>query len=200
MSAKHGPPATFEQVTDAIENLTDSEWNRLRNVAAKLLWGTRFAAPDDLINETITRILAQDRKWPINVAFMVFMINAMRSIANGIRELKYTREEVLATELVNSNSNNDLRNPIEKLEDYSLDPQKILLTEELRRFAEDDLALIEENFKNDEEVTWILLGIEDNCSANDIREMSLMTPIQYETARKRLHRGLERLFPGRRRK
>lgn len=200
MSVNHGPAATFEQVTDAIENLTDSEWDRLHRDAAVLLWGTRFANPEDLINETVMRILTQDRKWPLNTPFIVFMKNAMRSVADGIRKLKSIKEEILATELADSSANNDSKDPIEQFEDNSLEPQNILLTEELRKIAEDDLALIETNFQNDKEVTWILLGVDANCSASEIREISGMNLLQYETARKRLHRGLARLFPGRRRK
>lgn len=200
MSAKHGPPATFKQVTDAIENFTNNDLIRLYAVAKPLLFGTRFASPDDLINETIERVLAQDRRWPTDVPFMVFLINAMKSVANGVRQLKYINKEVLEIDLIDSNCNDSIEDSIEQFADDTPDPQEILLINESQRLAKDDLSRIEEHFKNDDKVTWILLGIDDGCSPSEIREMSEMTLIDYETARKRLHRGLDQLFPGRRRK
>ena len=53
-------------------------------------------------------------------------------------------------------------------------------------------------FKDDDEVTLIIMAIEDGISARDLCSSYEMTTIQYDTARKRFRRGIDRLFPGRR--
>ena len=71
-------------------------------------------------------------------------------------------------------------------------------TAERRDRAKADADAIDAHFTGDDEITWVIMGLKDGQSATDIREMSGMSGTQYETARKRFRRGLEKLFPGRR--
>ena len=71
-------------------------------------------------------------------------------------------------------------------------------SQEQRDRAKADSDKIEAFFTNDSEVTWIIIGHKDGQSAAEIRELAEMTQTQYETARRRFRRGLENLFPGRR--
>ncbi len=89
---------------------------------------------------------------------------------------------------------------MEKFGNERLSPESIISTETNRSIANKDLKAIENHFKSNEAVGWVLLGIEDEMSASEIIEMSGMTKIQYESARKNFLRGLDKLFPGRREK
>lgn len=195
LESNYGAPATLEQIEQAIVGLSDIEWIRLRKMAWGHLWGTRFEDPDELINETIERMIAGRRTWNIGMAFVPWMDSAMKSVANNLRTLKRQPKVALAGDLVDSGDDP----PEEALDILSEDgetPLDALLTQEARAMAEKDLAKIEGRLKDDQEVGWILMGLEDGLGASDIQAMGEMTKTQYETARKRLRRERERLFPG----
>lgn len=195
MDSKYGAPATLEQIEQAIVGLSDVEWIRLRKMASGHLWGTRLGDPDALINEAIELLIVGRRKWNVEMAFVPWMDSAMRSVANNLRTLKTQPDVALAGDLVGDDP------PEEALDIFGEDeetPLKALLTQEARALAEKDLAKIEERFKDDQEVGWILMGLAEEMGASEIQAMGEMTQTQYETARKRLRRERERLFPGRR--
>jgi hypothetical protein len=183
---------------DAIEKLTASYWNRLHKAASSFLYGTVFSHVDELVNETLCRCLSGSRNWPSNVPFLIFFTNAMESVADGDRNLIYKTRQVLATDLLPITNNEMEFDPIENFGNDNLSPDIIITTEENRLVAEEEYKNIENYFKGNETVEWVLLGIEDEMSASEIIEMSGMTKTEYESARKSLLRGLDKLFPGRR--
>jgi len=194
---KNNAASELDRVADAIEKLTTSEWNRLHKAARSFLFGTGFSDVDELVNETFCRALTGTRNWRVDVPFITFIINAMKSVADGDRKLIYKDEEVLATDLPNNDPDSDC-DPLERFGNKALSPETIIATEIDRTLAEEDLKIIEKHFKNDEAVEWVLIGIEDEMSASEIIEMSGLTKTQYESARKKFLRGLDKLFPGRR--
>lgn len=198
MDSKYGAPATLEQIERAIEGLSDVEWIRLRKTASGYLWGTRLGDPDDLINETVGLLIDGKRAWNVGMAFVPWMDSAMRSVANNLRTLKRQPEVVLAADLVGGGEDPP-EDTLDILCEDGETPLDALLTQEARALAEKDLARIEERFKDDQEVGWILMGLDEGMGASDIQAMGDMTQTQYETARKRLRRERERLFPGGRR-
>jgi predicted RND superfamily exporter protein len=64
--------------------------------------------------------------------------------------------------------------------------------------AKADLYKIEEHFSQDQEVTWIILGLKDELPPDEIRAMSNMTQKEYDTAKRRFRRGIEKIFPEKR--
>ena len=75
-----------EQLRDAIQSLTPRELLRLRRYAEfailKLGHGSAPETADDLIQETVLRILKSERLWnPADVSFVAFFIGCMKSIA-----------------------------------------------------------------------------------------------------------------------
>lgn len=196
MDSKYGAPATLEQIEHTIVGLSDTDWIRLRKIATGHLWGTRLGDPDALINETIERLITGNRTWRVGMAFVPWMDSAMRSVANNLRTLKQETTMVLAGDLANGGDDPD--ESIDIVGEDGETPLDTLLTQEARSMAENELSKIEESFKGDQEVSWILLGLEENLSASEIQAMGEMTKTQYETARKRLRRERDRLFPSRR--
>lgn len=195
MDSKYGAPATLEQIEQAIVGLSNIEWIRLRKMASGHLWGTRLGDPDALINETIELLIVGKRTWNVGMAFVPWVNSAMKSVANNLRTLKRQPEVVLAADLVGYGD--DLpEEALDILGEEAETPLDALLTQEARALAEKDLAKIEERFKDDQEVGWILMGLAEGMEASDILAMGEMTQTQYETARKRLRRERERLFPG----
>lgn len=195
MDSKYGAPATLEQIEQAIVSLSDIEWLRLRKMASGHLWGTHLGDPDALINETIEKLIGGRRTWNVGMAFVPWMDSAMKSVAENLRTLKKQPEVVLAGDLVGG-GDDPPDEPLDILGEGGDTPLDALLTQEARDMAEKDFAKIEERFKDDQEVGWILMGLEDGLGASEIQAMGEMTKTQYETARKRLRRERERLFPG----
>lgn len=198
-TGRYGPPATAEEICSTIQGLTDLEWSRLWKFAGEHLWGTDFQNPNSLINETVARFLAGSRSWPAGVAFLPCFCNAMKSIANGERELIRHDYEIPASDLASQDgeSDNSSNDPITSDASKLDSAESCVLREERRQAAAADLERIEDCFKNDDEVKWVLMGIEDGLSAADVQSISGMSKTTYETARTRLRRGRARLFRAR---
>jgi len=197
LDSKYGAAATLDQIEDAIECLTDADWGRLRKMAKANLWGTRLDDPEELVNETFERLISGSRTWNIGMAFVPWMRGAIKSVADGLRNRRAAKLEATATDLA-VDCDPDAAPDIFGSEETT--PLDLILTEEARAMAESDLAKIAAHFKGDQNVEWILIGIEDDLKPEELREIAGLTLTQYETARRKLRRGLDRLFPTRREK
>lgn len=194
MESKYGAPATLEQIERAIEILSDAGWIRLRKLASTHLWGTRLGDPDALINEALARLIDGKRSWSIGMAFVPWMDSTMKSVANNLRTLKLETAVALAGDLASFGNDPD-DDPLDIFGQDAQTPLDTLLTDEARVMAERNLSKIEKRFKDDQEVGWILMGLAEGMKAREIQATGEMTQTQYETARKRLRRGLDQLFP-----
>lgn len=197
LDSKYGAAATLDQIEDAIESLTDADWARLRKMANANLWGTRLDDPEELVNETLERLISGSRTWSTGMVFIPWMRSAMKSVADGLRNRKAAKLEATATDLTNDC---DPEAAPEVFGSEEATPLHLILTEEARVMAESNLARIEAHFKGNQTVELILMGIEDSLKPEEVREIGGLTLTQYETARKQLRRGLDRLFPTRREK
>jgi len=197
LDSKYGAAATTDQIEEQIERLTDADWMRLRKMAKANLWGIRFDDPDELINETFERLFTGGRIWNVGMAFIPWMRSAMKSIAHGIRNRNSVKLEALAGDLA---ADSDPGTAPDIFGSEGKTPLALALTEEARALAEVELAKIEAHFKGNQNVELVLMGIEDGMKPEEVREIGGMTMTQYETARKQLRRGLDKLFPARREK
>jgi hypothetical protein len=192
----NGPNATIEQIEQALQALTDADWMKLRGFASGHLWKTGIDDRDELLNETIRRLADGDRNWPTNIPFVPFMMNAMRSVADGTRGLKSQTAVSLASSLTDTeDSFGD--DPMDRFASDCPTPEEALLINEARKEASASLKKIRDHFAGDSDVETILMGIEEEDKPEVIRQAFGMSITQYETGRKRLRRGLERLFPKR---
>ena len=66
--------------------------------------------------------------------------------------------------------------------------------------AKSDADVIDKFFKTDDNVSVIIMGYKDGMTAEDIRAVSGMSATEYDTAKRRFRRGLDKIFPGRRNK
>lgn len=197
LESKYGTAATGDQIEEQIECLTDADWMRLRKMAKANLWGTRLDDPYELINETFERLIAGGRTWNVGMEFIPWMRSAMKSVADGIRNRNSVKWETPIAELA-GDSDPDTTPEFFGSEDKT--PLDLALTEEARALAEAELAKIEAHFKGNQNVELVLMGIEDGMKPDEVREIGGITMTQYETARKQLRRGLDKLFPARREK
>lgn len=196
MADKNGPNATIEQIEQALQALTEADWMKLRGFASALLWKTGVDDRDELLNETIQRLADGDRNWPTNIPFVPFMLNAMRSVADGLRGLKSQTSVSLASSLTDpEDSFGD--DPMDRFASDFPTPEEALIIDEARKEASAALQRIRNHFAGDSDVETILMGIEEEDKPEVVRQAFGMSLTQYETGRKRLRRGLARLFPKR---
>lgn len=194
--------ATLDDVRQAIESLSKEDRYRLRKAAAICLLGTEYQDYQEIINEAIVRTMnaangCKGRRWPKNVPFIAYLIQTIKGLADDSRKSSIqTKTEYMETMATETASVEDV---LGRIEHFHLDvvSQAIELeeTEERRVRAKADADKIDAHFSGDREVTWIIMGHKDRCSAAEVREMGEMTQTQYETARRRFRRGLEKLFP-----
>lgn len=197
--------ATGNDVRAAIERLSVADLARLNVLARRALIGTEYRDAQELVNEAVTRVMAaaggaRGRRWPLDVQFIPFMVMTMTGIASDSRESpKQKRTKSLETL---AEHHGDAGRVLGAHGLAHSDPLDETLAEEDRsreeQAAAEDAALIDEHFKADEQVLYLILGGKEGNSASEIKEFSGMTQHQYEAAKRRFHRGLDKLFPGRR--
>jgi DNA-directed RNA polymerase specialized sigma24 family protein len=79
------PIRSRDEIAASIRDLTEAQWIRLRKASAYFAWAYNLSS-DDLLQEVFYRALAGSRKCPSNVDLVRFLVEAMRSIANGEAE------------------------------------------------------------------------------------------------------------------
>jgi hypothetical protein len=198
-------PATVKDVREAIESLTEDDALRLRKAAIACLPGTEYESSHDILNEAVDRTMAAatgkpGRIWPKNrVTFVPFMIMTMRSIADGSREChavaKTDRFEVTALEGVRDHPMDQLGLAAPSVETEVVEAEE---RAEALAQANEDAAKIDAFFVADQEVGWLIMCLKEGESPSKARELAGFSETEYATIRKRLRRGAEKLFPGRR--
>ncbi len=194
--------ATAEQIRAAIEGLTDEDYARLRRAGWALLYGSEYSDPLELMNEAITRAMhgagqSKGRHWPLHVPFVVFLIMTMSSVANASTEsLTQTLTDSLADFVPEGVAYSDFA--IETLHTTSVEAEFVNEEERAAESAKSAkvFADIEAFFADDEEVLMLVLCLRDGQRPREIQESAGITVTQYNTARRRLRRGLTKLGLG----
>ena len=197
--------ATKEEICSAYTMLTEIELARLERAAKYALWGTEYTDPLELVGEAITRLLEGaggdgGRHWPIGVEFMACMVRTIQSIADS--SLNSNEQKKTKRLAAMAGDDGDMEDVLFANNHFQTDvvEQAIDEEDESERQAaiKADADLIEQHFKNDEQITWIIMGEKDDLKPAELQELSGMTPTEYDSARRRFRRNLDKLMPGRR--
>jgi len=182
----------------AIGALSDADVVRLCKKMSYWAGGASDGDKMALFNEAILRTLDGARHWPSELPFEVFIFGAMKSIANGQRRLKQANSEISETDLDRDDGDHsdDYLDRIEgsKGTDEVLIARHALLAHEAR------LDALKAHFKGDDNVELVLAALEDGTPRHVLIEEFGMTLTEYESARKKLRRGADVIFRGRRTK
>jgi len=197
--------ATPEDVRQAIGALSKEALYRIRKASEYCLLGTEYQNPEEIINEAIFRTMKaasgeKGRHWPKNVPFVAYMIKTIQGLANDSQnssdQTKTDYIEAMATETASAE---DVLGRFEhRHADVLTQAIEQEETGERQDRANEIACKIDTCFSGDSQVTWVIMGHKDDLSVSEIRELSGMTQIQYETARKRFRRGIDKLFPEKR--
>lgn len=176
----------IDEVRDAVAALTTADLLRLQRIGA--FYGVSIGVEGmDLVNEAISRALAGARACPRDVSFIVFLKNAMRSMASSERA-KVKEEPMLESMTVGLA---DRQGVI----DHPSSGRNAEETALAREDAEGRLKALEKLFADDEDAQLVLMADLDEMSAADIRAMSGWSEQGYASVRRRMRRKLSTAYP-----
>lgn len=188
--------ATPEEVLQACEALSDEDLYRLQKSASFCLLGSEYHDPDDIINEAICRTLHGERHWPKNVPFIAYLIQTMKGLGSDSRDsLHQSRTRQLDAITPEGGSIDELLGKLGQCHPDALtNIIEVEVDSERKGRAKSDADRIEAHFSQDPNVTWIILGLKEDLPATEIRSLGEMTLTQYDTAKRRFRRGVEKIF------
>jgi hypothetical protein len=200
-------PATADEIRAAIDALRPGDFTRLHKAATLAMYGSEYAHPFELVNEAIARSLAaasggKGRKWTRPIEFMAFMIMTIRGIANDSLESPAQKKTVRYQEMaVESAGAEDalahMGHAHPSVEEELMDSQETRLR---RAKAKQDCEAIESHFDGDQMVGCVILGMKEGMSPKEICEFAEIDKTKHDSARTKIRRAMEMLFPGRRAK
>lgn len=175
-----------DEVYRVLEQLSDEDYQRIRYKARTYARGLVNMSAEDLIHETFTALLGQDRDFPSDVAPVVVVMNAMHSEASNLRERETTGaidHFVDVSEIVCDDADDDEAGGISVIPRTEVTPERIVSGQKLFKQLMDSLA--NEPDLQDLAVAW---GME--LTSQEAADSLGWDMKQYEAARKRLNRRL----------
>jgi hypothetical protein len=160
---------TRSEATAAIARLTDGQKTALMKIA-RLYARTTPYDHQDLIHEAFARILAGRRKWPTYADTVLFLSGVIRSIA-------WEWRRVPALQAVDDS---DVAAP-ERSANAAIDAARVVAL-----FGDDPVA------------KKIVLAMMDGARGEELRAISGLDQLDYESKRKKIRRRIEKFFDVRR--
>lgn len=187
--------AATEKIWAAINGLSKNDLYRLDLAARTCLFGTEFREPAEIIHEALVRALDGSRRWPHQrVPFVAFLIRTMQSLADASRKSpKQARTEPIDACVMEGGLSAGSQCAL-----VMVSPEEIQIESEheaeRQRNAVVDIEKINGYFENDCRVRLLITYLNDGKSAHAICAVLRWTDTEYATVRKRLRRGLAKLF------
>lgn len=211
MASKRPPDemATVDELIEALRRLTVDERLRLYRLGDVMALGSEFASGRELFSEAVKRALIgtsgeredgeRGRPWPKTVDLVAFLMECMRSIANGsqnsVKQKVDRRAEALATEDGVDNPHlSERERHYPSVEEELIERQE---REARQAAAEADVAAIRGLFAQGDVVHEIMDGEEIGMTPDEIRQATGMTATAYASGRKKLRRTVDKHYPGR---
>jgi RNA polymerase sigma-70 factor (ECF subfamily) len=171
-----------DEIEEALTSLTEADLHRLRKAATHFAARSAYQTWEDLFQEAVVRALDGTRKCRRDVNVVTFLRNVMRSLLSADNEL---HEHKLRAAVSDEKEKQDQINLIVSSQ-CSPEEQLALSSESNAIFA---------LFGEDDEITMILMGLQEGLSAKEIQEISGIDKTTYESARKRMRRKIEKHYP-----
>ncbi len=182
--------ATPEEIHGAIEALRPADLLRLKKFAYFRILGLGRASKgrnhEDLLGEALIATLAGSRRWNKSVSFVQHLLGAMRSISSHWVEEFDPGEAFLEAELTSTTPNGEKYSPVLNAPSTSPDGERVLA-------AKQEVEAIERLFAEDPQVLEIIGGLRAEMTGPEIQEALNMSKTEYETAIRRMRRGIQRI-------
>ena len=168
------------EVVEAYDALVEDEKRKLLNVEHHLQGGTSFG-DGELFRDALARAILGERRWPVHVPFVAFIVMTMRSIASHER-----------ARLQRSVSIDDLgQGEIARSVTSGAKPP----TPEDGLMRRETADVIHSHFDGDEQAALLLMGWGDGLRGKELREFVGVNQGELDYLGKRVRRTLRRLYP-----
>lgn len=192
--------ATPEEVAEAVRQLTELDYARLNAAAKIVMGGTDFNAPEELVKEVLTKTFLSangegGRRWKRNVPFMAFLHMTFKGMCSDQRKSVTKKRTALVADLAGDSDGEPfdlIGQSLPAIDEELIEASDL---EQRNDRASALLAKVNDFFKDDDQVQMIIMGAEDDLAAAEIRAISGMSQKEYDTAKKRLRRGLKKVSP-----
>lgn len=172
------PRVRSDEPEQEVLALTDVHLRRLALSAKRFAYALSFGNEDDLVQAAIQSYLEKRRIKPPGVSLVTFLINAMRSIASNDRESTDGKFYSIQDALDSNDDCGAIQNGSpNECEDGTLAAE-----------AEAKYQRLYDLFKDDDEVTSILVAKEYGYSRAQTIQETGMSGTTYDTAMKRINR------------
>jgi hypothetical protein len=188
LSEGHDDGASLDEVQAAIRSLTEEELLRLERYARfriRSLGGRTLGRDhEDLLREALVATLGGERRWKRRkVSFFTHLVGVMRSLSSHWNEKERNAGVFSESEL----SPDPLKySPLHYVSSSVPGPDRIVE-------AQQEIRRIEAHFSSDSDVMAILHGLKEGMTGPEIQVASKLDRKDYESAMKRMRRGVERL-------
>lgn len=175
------------EIADAIRSLTSAQWLRLKKVANLFSYFGRLMEADELLQEAFRRALDGDRKCPVDVDVVRFLVKAMQSIADS--EYKGAKRRPRSVPLL-APGEPDPR---------AVDPGDPTPNAEERLAVDEDSSgdrkqRIIDLFAGDTEAQVIVEGMLEGVRGEDLRALTDLDQTAYQSKRRLIRRRIEKLI------
>jgi DNA-directed RNA polymerase specialized sigma24 family protein len=184
-----------DRLETAVSNMTEAGIARLCRKGAYLAIGTPDGDAMALLNEAIMRTLNGSREWKPGLPFEVFIFGVMKSIAHAQKHSSQQTTEVVEAEFSTAGEDDD--SFLAKVAGGK-GTDAVLIERHRIEALQADVDALARHFEGDDDVELVLAALEDGTARQVLIEDFGMTITRYESARKKLRRGADTIFRGRR--
>lgn len=169
---------TILEIQRLIKDLSPADILRLGKIAKKYARNCLMDS-DEILNESIIVIASGSRNFPRDVSLLAFLAGTMKSISSN------ERRKISKNFTPKDDQDNDF---ISNIADTNISIED-------EATAKKEIEHIYDLFKDDEDVTFILMAKYDGLKPDEICETAGWDRTKYNSVQKRLRRGLNQRFP-----
>jgi hypothetical protein len=178
-----------DEIATAIRSLTPADLARLKIVAKKYTFG-RPTEPNDLLQEAYLRAL-DSRVCPAHVDVVKFLAEAMRSIAHGEAE-KVAHKATFVPIAVTGGPEDEATS----VQDETDDAEAQMIASQWADQCVGTHAAIIALFEDDPIAKLVLEGVMEELTVDEMRELTGLDKIAYDSKRKLIRRRIDKQYPG----
>lgn len=173
------------EVESSLQGLSPADWKRAESIATLLCGGLIGWTPDDLLQESLCRLLDGTRVWPTDLHPLVVLKGVMHSIASNAR--KHNDVSPIDQHVVVEafEADEDDRTPVAH--------GKVTATPEDELSGKQQIAQIYAALGGDEDLELLVMTWADGMRGAEARETLGWDEKKYDAARNRLLRRLNAL-------
>lgn len=180
------PVRSRDEIAAVVRDLTEAQWIRLHKASMYFAW-VYDLGPDDLLQEAFFRGLAGSRKCPSNVDLVRFLVQAMRSIANG--EAEKVENEIDVIPIVQPGALVD--GAVDLKDSKERQEENMMAAENAEAIRQALLGL----FPNDRQARDLVDGILAGYEGEELRALTDLDQKSYASKRRFMRRTIDKHYP-----